>query len=142
MKRFTHAFTALAAITFAPFAAAEDASLDVTITGMETHSGSVRIALFQGEDAYENGPPLSGENIDVTSDTVSISFADLAPGSYGIKMFHDVDGDGAMSTNPFGMPTEPYAFSNNAKGRFGPAKWADASFDVGSDGATQTITLK
>ena len=73
---------------------------------------------------------------------MTIAFADLEPGAYGIKMYHDINDDGDMNANPFGMPTEPYAFSNNAKGRFGPAKWADASFTVSSDGATQTITLK
>ena len=36
MKRFTLALTALAARTLAPFAVAEGAALDVTITGMET----------------------------------------------------------------------------------------------------------
>ncbi|MEE9380209.1 MAG: DUF2141 domain-containing protein [Hyphomonadaceae bacterium] len=142
MKRFTLAMTAIAALMTAPIAAAEGVSLDVTVTGMETPSGVVRIALFQGEEAYESGPPLSGENIDVTGDTVTIAFADLEPGAYGIKMYHDINDDGDMNANPFGMPTEPYAFSNNAKGRFGPAKWADASFTVSSDGATQTITLK
>jgi uncharacterized protein (DUF2141 family) len=39
------------------------------------------------------------------------------------------------------MPTEPFAFSNNAKGRFGPAKWDDARFEVTEDGAVQIITL-
>ena len=57
MKRFTLAMTAIAALMTAPIAAAEGVSLDVTVTGMETPSGVVRIALFQGEEAYENGPP-------------------------------------------------------------------------------------
>jgi uncharacterized protein (DUF2141 family) len=56
-------------------------------------------------------------------------------------MFHDVNGDGRMNTNPFGIPTEPYAFSNNARGQFGPASWADAVFTVEAAETTQQINL-
>ena len=65
----------------------------------------------------------------------------LTPGEYGIKLYHDVNGDGEMNTNPFGMPIEPFAFSNNAKGRFGPARWDAARFEVTEEGASQTIAI-
>ncbi len=142
MKRFTLAMTALAAITFAPMATAQSTSLDVTITGLSKLSGSVRIALFQGEDAWKSSDASASAVLEVSSETITTAFEDLEPGTYGIKMFHDVDGDGEMDTNPFGMPSEPYAFSNNARGRFGPAKWKDASFEVSAEGALQSITLK
>jgi uncharacterized protein (DUF2141 family) len=46
-----------------------------------------------------------------------------------------------MNRNPFGMPTEPYAFSNNAVGNMGPAGWDRARFTV--QGATaQTISIR
>ena len=62
-------------------------------------------------------------------------------GEYAVKLYHDVNGDGEMNTNPFGMPVEPFAFSNDAKGRFGPAKWDAAKFTVGADAVTHTITM-
>ena len=34
--------------------------------------------------------------------------------------------------NMVGMPTEPWGFSNNAVGNFGPPGWSDISFDLGS----------
>ena len=77
--------------------------------------------------------PVSGET--------ASHFKDLAPGRYAIKAFHDVNGDGKMATNPFGMPTEPFAFSNNAHGNMGPAKWADAAFEVKAGANTQTIDI-
>ena len=75
------------------------------------------------------------------ADTATTTF-ELPAGAYGIKLFHDVDGDGKMGTNPFGMPTEPFAFSNNAPAQFGPAKWDAAKFDVAAPAATQTISLQ
>jgi len=41
-----------------------------------------------------------------------------------------------------GMPVEPYAFSNNANGRFGPAPWKAAVFEAGAGETRQVITRK
>jgi uncharacterized protein (DUF2141 family) len=58
-----------------------------------------------------------------------------------MRSFHDVNGDGEMNFNPFGMPVEPYAFSNNAVGNMGPASWERARFNV-NGAVVQTITLR
>ncbi len=52
-----------------------------------------------------------------------------------------MNGNGKMDTNPFGMPVEPYAFSNNAVGNMGPAKWDRARFEV-SGQTLQTLNLR
>ena len=46
-----------------------------------------------------------------------------------------------MDANPFGLPTEPYGFSNNAVGNMGPASWDRARFTV-SGATAQTIRLR
>ena len=133
---------ALAAAAPAAFAAdAETGSLTVTFQGFKTKTGAVMLSLSSSEAAYDGKAPSPGQMAPVTGDTASVTFKDLAPGRYAIKAFHDVDGDGKMSTNPFGIPTEPFAFSNNAHGSMGPAKWADAGFDVKAGANTQTITI-
>jgi uncharacterized protein (DUF2141 family) len=38
------------------------------------------------------------------------------------------------------MPNEPYGFSNNAKGNFGPPTWDDIKFQLEGD-HHQTINL-
>ena len=116
-------------------------SLTVTIDGIETVSGKISLGVFD-EAGYENGNAVDGASITVDNSSVTASFEGLAPGEYGVKLYHDVNGNGTMDTNPFGMPTEPYAFSNNAKGRFGPAKWEQAKFVVGVDGTTHTIIMQ
>ncbi|MNJ30385.1 hypothetical protein D3C77_249830 [compost metagenome] len=58
-----------------------------------------------------------------------------------MKAFHDVNGDGELNVNPFGVPTEPYAFSNNAVGDMGPAKWDRARFEV-SGATAQAIRIR
>ena len=111
---------------------ADTASLTVTLTNIENTTGTIRLGVFAGEEDYENGGGVTGANVSVDASTETVTIAGLTPGTYAIKLYHDVDDDGEMDTNPFGMPTEPFGFSNDARGRFGPAKWADAKFDLTS----------
>ncbi|MEL7231123.1 MAG: DUF2141 domain-containing protein [Pseudomonadota bacterium] len=128
----------IAATLIAPVASA--GTLTVTLEDIKKTKGTVQMGIFD-ENGYETGEAVNGANVTIDEATETVTIEGLAPGFYGIKMFHDVNGDGEMNTNPFGMPTEPYAFSNNAKGRFGPAKWDAAKFEVTADGAVQTISI-
>ena len=137
----TIAALSLISLIAAPAMADEAAGLTVTIDGIKTVSGKINLGVFD-EAGYDSGNAVDGAMITVDSETVTVSFSDLAPGRYGLKLYHDVNDNGEMDTNPFGMPTEPYGFSNNAKGRFGPAKWEKAAFDVTADGTSHTITIE
>lgn len=92
-------------------------------------TGDVMVAVFDSQAAYDAGRSMRAVRIDVAGGARAAT-VDLPAGAYAIKAFHDVDGDGQMNKNPFGMPTEPYAFSNNAKGNMGPAPWGEARFAV------------
>ena len=115
------------------------ATLTVNVSGFDVQEGNVMAAL--SDEAGYGGKPLRGATEPVTGETVKLVFKDLPAGTYAIRMFHDVNGDGEMNTNVFGIPTEPYAFSNNASGTMGPAAWSKAKFEVTADGAVQNITF-
>ncbi|ESZ88309.1 MAG: hypothetical protein Q27BB25_04790 [Blastomonas sp. CACIA14H2] len=123
----------------APAAApSSQAELTVTFEQIEIPEGQILLSLYDNEAAHDaNGKPVRGAMAKVEGQAVSVRFEGLAPGRYAIKAFHDVDGDGKMKTNPFGMPLEPFAFSNNARPEGGPARWKGASFDVPA-GASET----
>lgn len=137
--------TVASALTFAsPAALAEDAaktSLTLTIDTISKEQGTLMIGLFKGEEGYTSDDAVGGLSPVVEGDTVTVTFSDLEPGEYGIKMYHDANDDGKMNTNPFGMPTEAFAFSNNAPARFGPPSWDAAKFTVSADATEHTISL-
>lgn len=138
MNKKTLIAAALGALMIAPLANA--GPLTIEIDNIRTQTGTIRLGVFD-EAGYKSDEAVNGANITVDGAKVSVTIDGLAPGAYGIKLYHDVDDNGAMNTNPFGMPTEPFAFSNNAAARFGPASWANAKFDVTEEGAVQTINL-
>lgn len=133
---------ALALTGAAQSAYAQDASgaLVIELSGLQPQ-GAVMVQLFDSEEAYTSGRSVSAAVALVAADTARVAFADLPPGQYAFRLFHDVNGDGQMNTNPFGIPTEPFAFSNNARGRFGPASWADAAFMLEAGDNVERISL-
>nr|WP_313519011.1 DUF2141 domain-containing protein [Brevundimonas diminuta] len=133
---------AAAPLSVAVPAVAQSADSRLTFTfetGAET--GAVMVALYADEAAYESGAPSRAARVDVAAGERVAVFENLPAGAYGMKAFHDVNGDGKMNVNPFGMPTEPFAFSNNAVGNMGPARWDRARFDA-SGATAQTIRIR
>ena len=126
----------------APAASSVKADLTLTFKIRSFQKGALMIAIFDSEAAYMNGgQPVRVLKLDVTSDTVGAVVQGLVPGRYGIKLFHDLNGDGKLAMNMFGIPTEPVAFSNNAKINMRAPNWAEAGFDLPASGAAQTIDI-
>lgn len=122
----------------APLASASD--LTVTVEGIAEAKGSIMLGLFD-EETYNGDGAVNGASLAVEGDSVTVTFEGLEPGEYAVRLYHDLNDDGEMNTNPFGMPTEPYAFSNDAKGRFGPASWDAAKFTLEGNSGSHTITM-
>lgn len=138
-------FTSALALSFgASSAMAQEISTDThtvtaNVSGFDVQKGVLLAALVDAE-GYKGGKPIAAQKIAVTGDAVTLTFKNLPSGEYAIRMFHDIDSDGVMKRNMFGIPSEPYAFSNNAKGKRGPAPWSKAKFIV-SDDVVQTISF-
>jgi uncharacterized protein (DUF2141 family) len=135
-------FLAAALALAAPLPAfAGSPALTLHFTGVKAHQGKVLIAIYD-EAGWAGGKPVRAGMADAAGADVAAIIEGLAPGRYGVKVFHDMDGDGKMGSNPFGMPLEPFGFSRDAMGVGGPPAWADAAFEVTAAGAVQTITLR
>ena len=66
---------------------------------------------------------------------------DLPAGDYAFAVFHDANSNGKLDKNMLGMPTEDYAFSNNALGKMGPPSFEQARISLPAAGATVRVTL-
>lgn len=51
----------------------------------------------------------------------------LPYGEYAISIFYDKNANDKLDKGLLGIPKEPFAFSNDAKCRFGPPRWSEAS---------------
>jgi uncharacterized protein (DUF2141 family) len=132
---------AYAVIPLSSARAQDAASLTVSFTGLRTPSGAIMVGVYDSEASFAAGKMVKAARIDVAGAEAATVIAGLAPGRYGIKAYHDIDGDGRMGMNPFGIPTEPYAASNNAPSNMGPPAWADAVFEVVAGENAQSIAI-
>ena len=138
-------FTALAACTVAlavvlapQTASADPVALSVHVANVRPGGGEVRVALY--DEAHWLATPVDAEAIAGDGASVTVPLSAPEGGRYGIALYQDTNGDGRLNRGAFGMPTEPFAFSNAASASFGPPSFASAAFDV--QGAQEvTITL-
>ncbi|MDP1738497.1 MAG: DUF2141 domain-containing protein [Caulobacter sp.] len=133
-----------AVFTLMPLSAAradDGASLTLSFSGIDTSAGAIMAGVYDTESAFTGGEPVQGVRIEISGADATVTVTGLTPGRYAIKAYHDVNGDGQLNTNPFGLPTEPYAASNNAPFNMGPPAWADAVFEVAAGENSQSITI-
>ncbi|HYF23137.1 MAG TPA: DUF2141 domain-containing protein [Caulobacteraceae bacterium] len=141
-KRSAALSTLLFALAFADPGAAQPASTVEITFEVGASTGAVMAALYDSEAGYGARKPVRAVRVDADSGRVVARFEGLPPGTYALQAFHDLNGDGRMNTNVVGFPTEPFAFSNNAQPRGGPASWSAAAFQLGPQGAAQTVTIR
>jgi uncharacterized protein (DUF2141 family) len=71
----------------------------------------------------------------------SLAFAGVAPGRYAISVLHDENGNGLID-RALMLPREGFGFSRNPQVRFGPPRFARASFQVGAGPVSQDIQMR
>ena len=108
--------------------------LDVEILEIRNTRGNIMLQLFDG-----NKNIVTQEKSPINDNRCLFSFADLKPGKYAVRYFHDENLNGKMETNLVGKPTEGYGFSNNVIGKFGPPPFDKWLFEIIGD---KKIVLK
>jgi uncharacterized protein (DUF2141 family) len=118
----------------------EEVSLTIEVSVTKYNKGTIYLALYNHKDHYMKTPYKSATE-KVQDHKVVIVFKGLKKGTYAYSLFHDLNSNGKLDSNFFGIPKEPYGFSNKQKGRFGPPKFEKASFTVHTN-SHQKITIK
>ena len=123
------AFVALLAGVLGSSALAETV-VTVHVLNVERAQGQMVLTVYDGEENWLRTGILQEVQAVDGQDTVTFSI-DLPVGDYAFHAYQDLDMNGRMKTNFIGIPREPTAVSNDATGRFGPPRFADASVAVG-----------
>lgn len=121
-------------------------TIRLKVEGVMAGEGQVRIALEKNKKDFESGdfekPDYLSRVEEAKGDNVSVTFPAVPYGTYAIKAFQDLNGDGKLKTGFMGAPEEPWGFSNDATGFMGPADFSDAKFELDAPELELTIQLK
>jgi uncharacterized protein (DUF2141 family) len=133
--------TVLLSAAFLSHHYAHAADLTILIDDVKPVGGNLMVALYNSPDGFLK-KPAKGNGIPAAAVDNKVVFKDLPEGEYAFAIYHDANSNGKMDKNLIGMPTEDYAFSNNALGKMGPPSYDMAKFIVPAAGATVRVTLK
>lgn len=117
------------------------ADLKIAVSGVSSADGTIMVALYNSAETFQQ-KPFRATAAQAVAGTTQIEFKDLPAGDYAFSLYHDANGNGKMDANLVGIPTEDYAFSNNAMGKFGPPKYEAARFVLPAVGAVQNVSLR
>lgn len=115
----------------------------ITVDGLKNMKGILYLGWYGNpSDFLKVDKAIHHQKVSVVNTNQKVLVFDNIPGgTYAISLFLDVDGNGKLSTNFLGIPTEKYAFSNNVKPAFRPASFNESKFTVQGD-KSMTIKLK
>ena len=118
----------------------EKPSLKVDVQNVRVQEGAVHIGLYRSCADFPNCKPLELIIVTVKGKPIQAAFS-VEPGEYAVAVYHDENGNGEMDKRAFGLPKEPYGFSNNFRPRFSAPKFSDCRFRVGGEGKTISVRL-
>jgi uncharacterized protein (DUF2141 family) len=118
-------------------------SVHVHVTGFKHEKGTVKIALVNSRESYDSNTNIfRGAKENIVNMEVHFTFEDVPFGVYALKVFHDENDNDDLDTNFLGAPKEPYGFSNNVRGKFGPPDFEKVMFELAQAEMTMEIEVK
>lgn len=108
-------------------------TLQITVNNFENIKGKLQVCLTDKKEDFLKQCEYSVVVL-VTNNTVSLEIANIKKGVYSISLFHDENNNGVLDTKGFfGIPSEPYGFSNNPSTTFGPPSFEKCTFLINKD---------
>ena len=90
---------------------AEEVLFTLEIHNVKINSGTINLGFYFNEQSFKNRKPDAFFQIAPANDIILHQMV-LPEGEYMIIIHQDINGNGEMDYGLFGIPKEPYSFSN------------------------------
>ncbi len=145
LRRSVPVFAALLLAQFA-VSPAQAGQMTVRVTNAaatgEGQRGELLAQVFDDAAAFKDGKgPVARLRVPLTEAVAEIAVPALPPGRYAVRVFQDLNGNGRFDTGLFGIPLEPFGFSNDALGERGPPSFEAAAVELGAEPLAVSIRL-
>jgi uncharacterized protein (DUF2141 family) len=119
--------------------------LSVAATGFKNLEGQAIVAVYVSKETWLHADKAFRlQKVKLAGPSITVDFADLAPGTYGVSVIHDENGNGKLDMRylPVPGPREGAGVSNNARKQFGPPSWDDSKFALTDKDAVIEIKIR
>lgn len=134
----------LLSICFLPSSHPSMGALELTVDNVREKSGRIWVGIYRSPQDFldREKARLIETTIDRTG-RISLEVEDLEFGrEYALAIFHDVNDNGELDRNFFGLPAEPWAFSGEPKTRLRLPYFQEVKFRFGLNTSKQTLRLR
>jgi uncharacterized protein (DUF2141 family) len=117
-------------------------TVSVTVSSSSPKAGEIRLAVYANETDFQQQRPVTSVIKPHPGNSVDLEVALPEAGTYVLAAFHDVNGNGKLDKNFFGIPTEPYGFSRPPASKWEAPKFTDISSTFSGNKAVARLELK
>lgn len=115
------------------------AEVVVDFTNLRNASGNLLVAICPEETFTERVCAHVGA---ASAAEGRVVVDNVPPGTYAVQAIHDENGNNEFDRSRIGWPLEGVAFSRDARIRFGPPAFSDASVEISPSGNTLTLIMR
>lgn len=122
-------------------AAGATETVTVVVTALASTNSVVKLNFYNAPEKFLKDGQMAIRMV-VRPDgksTLSIP-VELAPGEWAVALSQDLNNNDKLDKNFLGIPTEPFAFSNNVKPRLSAPSFQECKFTVSGPGQVVNIT--
>jgi uncharacterized protein (DUF2141 family) len=132
----------LSVLFYVPFI--NNGTLQVKIEGAQASKGKIYLAMYAKEENFLEDKSIIRREVFTLPEQgpCILNIANLSFGKYAIAVYQDQNGNGKMDNNVFGIPNEPFGFSNNPSAKWHKPKYQEAVFEFKEDRQTIGIQVK
>ncbi|MDR0604478.1 MAG: DUF2141 domain-containing protein [Bacteroidales bacterium] len=121
---------------FAGVASLYAQTLTIRIHNIKPVSGNLMVGVFNSGTGFPD-VYYKGYKVQITDTIMVVTFTSLPKGKYAVSVYQDINKNGQLDKNVFGIPKEKYGFSNKAN----KPDYKESLFDFNNN-LTVRITLK
>lgn len=116
----------------------------VEVTGLRNTRGTVMACMTDDRRRFPRcRDDAASHKVTVpAAETLVLRFHNVLPGTYGIALLHDENGNGRADRALSMIPREGFGFSRDAPVRMGPPSFDAAAITVGNSALRQTIRMR
>ena len=104
--------------------------------------GNIYAAIYSSAYAFDEKNAITTGVVGAASGgKTALEIHNLKPSTYGISLFHDLNDNEVLDRNLFGMPIEPFGFSNNPVIKFAAPKFEAFKFTFDGEPMELNIVL-
>ena len=120
----------------------QKAPLTLIVNNLRSNTAPITIGVYGTTNKFPDPKDQMKEyKFTPNGNQLVAKIKDLKFGTYALAIYQDVNSNGKIDKTVIGIPTEPYAFSNNYKPKVKAPNFDDCKFQYDSKSNTVTMNL-